>query len=144
VRRILHGGVIADRSSIRLDLDKVDIDVERWFATDADDRIVAGYAGEFLPEDRYDDWSGPVRGEMRSRFVSAARRLAAEGGDRAIDLLRRVLVEDRFDESAHRALIRALHAEGRHGEATAAHAVYVAAMDELGVPADDWATVVAD
>ena len=58
VRRILRGGVIADRSSIRLDLDHVDVDIERWFAQTDDAAIVAGYDGEFLPDDRYEDWSG--------------------------------------------------------------------------------------
>jgi pimeloyl-ACP methyl ester carboxylesterase/DNA-binding SARP family transcriptional activator len=142
VRRILGGGVIADRSSIRLDLDAVDVDLERWFANDGDDAIVDGYPGEFLPDDRYDDWSGPLRDEMRARFVSAARRVAATAEPaRSVGLLRRVLVEDPFDEPSHRALVRTLHTDGRLGEAATAHAVYVAAMDELGVPAADWDSI---
>ena len=76
VRRILRGGVIADRSSIRLDLDHVDVDIERWFAQSDDTAIVAGYDGEFLPDDRYEDWSTPLRDEIRARFGVAARRLA--------------------------------------------------------------------
>jgi pimeloyl-ACP methyl ester carboxylesterase/DNA-binding SARP family transcriptional activator len=143
VRRILHGAVIADRAAIRLDLDAVDVDVERWFANDDDAAIVDGYAGELLPDDRYDDWSGPLRDEMRARFVSAARRVAdASDPDRTIGLMRRVLVEDPFDEPSHHALVAALHADGRLGEATAAHAAYVASMEELGVTAADWDSIV--
>ncbi len=90
VRRILGGGVIADRSSIRLDLDHVDVDIERWFAQTDDAAIVAGHAGEFLPDDRYEDWSAPLRDEIRARFGVAARGLAAiSDTDDAIELWRR-------------------------------------------------------
>lgn len=138
VRRILHGAVIADRSSIRLDLDAVDVDIERWFATSDDIDIIDGYVGEFLPDDRYDDWSGSVRDEIRMRFVSAARRLAEHADtttDDALTVLSRVLLADPFDEGAHRALIGRLHADGRTGEASAAYEKYEAAMGELGIPA---------
>ena len=88
MRRILHGAVVADRSSIRLDLDAIDVDVENWFALVDDRAVVDRYAGTFLPDDRYDDWSQPVRDEVRTRFVSAARRLAdlAEG-EEAVELM---------------------------------------------------------
>ncbi|MFP5487118.1 MAG: alpha/beta fold hydrolase, partial [Acidimicrobiia bacterium] len=39
VRRVLRGGIVADRSSIRLDLEHVDVDLERWFAA-ADDATI--------------------------------------------------------------------------------------------------------
>ena len=80
VRRILRGGVIADRSSVRLDLDHVDVDIERWFALTDDAAIVAGFHGELLPDDRYEDWSAPLREEIRARFVR--RRPPARGGQR--------------------------------------------------------------
>jgi DNA-binding SARP family transcriptional activator len=79
---------------------------------------------------------------MRSRFVSAARRLAdTEPSERAVALLRRILDDDPFDEPSHLALVKALHVDGRHGESTAAHAAYVTAMTELGVPAAEWEVV---
>ena len=125
---------IADRSSIRLDLDHVDVDIERWFAQTDDDAIVAGYDGEFLPDDRYDDWSAPLRDEIRARFGAAVRRLrrsatrvtrSSSGGE--------LLTQEPYDEGAHRALVATLRAEGRLSEARTAYQTYVAAMDDLGV-----------
>jgi DNA-binding SARP family transcriptional activator len=145
VRRILHGGVVADRSSIRLDLDTIDVDLEEWFALGDDRAVVAGYAGTFLPDDRYEDWSQPMRDEVRTRFVSAARRLAdlAEG-DEAVELWRRILAEDPFDEAAHRSLIGELVLDGRLGEARHAYRAYVGAMDDIGVAIAGWDALVVD
>jgi DNA-binding SARP family transcriptional activator len=139
VRRILGGGVIADRSSIRLDLDHVDVDIERWFAQTTDNAIVAGYGGEFLPDERYDDWSAPLRDEILARFEVAARRLAAiSPPNDAIELWRRVLNHAPYDEVAHRSLVALLRTEGRPGEARASYQTYVAAMDDLGVSSTSW------
>ena len=84
VRRVLHGAVIADRSTVRLDLDAVDVDLARWSKldpdADGDDAIVDGYPGDFLPDDVYEDWSSGVRDEARSRFVAAARANARSSG----------------------------------------------------------------
>ena len=137
VRRILRGGVIADRSSIRLDTSRLEIDIGAWFALDDDGAIVEAYVGDFLPDDRYDDWSAPLRDEMRDRFVAAARRLIGAGGDAAavIPLLRRVVEVDPYDEPTQRALVRRLHADGRPAEAASAHERYVAALAELDLPA---------
>lgn len=139
VRRVLRGGIVADRSTIRLDLDHVDVDVERWFATTDDRTIVDGYGGELLPDDRYDDWSAPLRDDARNRFVAAAHRLADGLADEdAAALMRRVLVEDPYDEAAHRRLVSVLRSAGRLGDARTAYQAYVGSMDELGVDAIDW------
>jgi DNA-binding SARP family transcriptional activator len=139
VRRVLRGGVIADRSSIRLDLDHVDLDIEQWFAQNDDTAIVAGYNGEFLPDDRYEDWSAPLRDEIRARFGVAARRLAeVSHANDAIELWRRALTQDPYDEGAHRSLVATLRAEGRPSKARAAYQTYVAAMDDLGVSSTSW------
>jgi pimeloyl-ACP methyl ester carboxylesterase/DNA-binding SARP family transcriptional activator len=139
VRRILRGGVIADRSSIRLDLHRIDVDIERWFAQTHDAAIVADHAGEFLPDDRYEDWSMPLRDEIRARFSAAAHRLAeVSTSTDAIELWRRVLIQDPYDELAHRSLITALRHEGRIGDARSAYQTYVAAMDDLAVPPTSW------
>lgn len=137
VRRVLRGGVIADRSSIRLDTTRLEIDVDAWFSLDGDAEIVEAYVGDFLPDDRYDDWSVPLRDEMRDRFISAARRLIASGDDgvEVVRLLRRVVEVDPYDEPTHRALVRRLHADGRPMEAASAHERYVAVMAELDLPA---------
>jgi pimeloyl-ACP methyl ester carboxylesterase/DNA-binding SARP family transcriptional activator len=139
VRRILRGGVIADRSSVRLDLDHVDVDIERWFDLTADAAIVAGYHGDFLPDDKYDDWSTPLRDEIRARYAAAIRRLADCSADKdAIELWRKALGQDPYDERSHRALVVTLRAEGRLGEARSAYQSYVAAMDDLEVPPTAW------
>jgi DNA-binding SARP family transcriptional activator len=139
VRRVLRGGVVADRSSIRLDLDRIDVDIERWFALTDDTAIVAGYGGELLPDDRYEDWCAPLRDEVRGRFCRAACRLAdASPPDVATPLWRRVLVQDPYDEGVHRALVATLRGQGRLGQARTAYQAYVAAMEDLGVAPTTW------
>jgi pimeloyl-ACP methyl ester carboxylesterase/DNA-binding SARP family transcriptional activator len=142
VRQVLGGGVIADRSSIRLDLERVDVDIERWFALDDDSAIVAGYGGDFLPDDRYDDWATPLRDEIRARFGCATRRLAERSdADAAIDLWRKALTVDPYDEHSHRSLVATLRAVGRVGDARTAYRTYVSAMDDLGVACTDWSGI---
>jgi DNA-binding SARP family transcriptional activator/pimeloyl-ACP methyl ester carboxylesterase len=139
IRRILGSGVIADRSSIRLDLAHVDVDIERWFAQTDDTAIVLGYHGEFLPDDRYDDWSAGLRDELRARFVAAARRLGdVSPAGEAIELWRRALTQDPYDEGAHHSLVATLRSEGRLREARTAYQTYVAAMDDLEVTSMSW------
>lgn len=138
VRRILRGGIVADRSAIRIDLDHVDVDLQQWFATTDDQSIVDGY-GELLPDDRYEDWSRSLRDEARGRFAAAAKRLAIERtGAEAAALLRRVLAEDPYDEVAHLRLVVQLRDAGQLGDARHAYQDYVGAMDELGVAAAAW------
>ncbi|HSJ70090.1 MAG TPA: alpha/beta fold hydrolase [Acidimicrobiia bacterium] len=142
VRRVLGGGVIADRQTVRLDLDEVSTDLEDFYKADDDAAIVASYHGEFLPEDAYEDWSAGPRAEARMRFGLAARRLAlrvAESGDhrRAALLARRLVDADRWDDEAHRLLVTSLVAAGEHGEARRAHDAWVAAMAEIGVDVED-------
>lgn len=142
VRRVLRGGIVADRSSVRLDLAHVDVDMERWFAQADDAAIVAGYTGELLPDDRYADWARPLREEIRGRFIEAARRLAGAGPVKdAPGIWRRLLAEDPYDEQAHRSLIGALRADGQLGQARTAYQAYVAAMDDLSVDATSWASL---
>ena len=137
VRRVLRGGVVANRSTVRLDTSAVDLDLSRWLGLDDDRAIVERY-GEFLPDDRYEDWTGPTRDEVRARMVTAARRvidaaLAADDGETAEAAARAIVAADTYDEAGHRGLVRALSRQGRHGEARAAHDSYVTAMDGLGI-----------
>jgi pimeloyl-ACP methyl ester carboxylesterase/DNA-binding SARP family transcriptional activator len=138
VRRVLGGGVIADRQSVRLDLDEVSTDLESFHQASDDTAIVAAYTGEFLPEDRYEDWSIGVRDEARSRFVGAARRLAQRSRDsgdhlRAALLARRLVDVDRYDEEGHRMLVRSLLAAEQTGDARRAHEAWALAMAELDI-----------
>lgn len=139
VRRVLGGGVIADRESVRLDLGEVDTDLEALHRAEGDEAVVTAYRGPFLPDDVYEDWARGTRDEARARFVLAAHRLAetalASGTcDRAVELARRLLEADRHDEAAHRLLVAALLQAGVPREAERAHAAWTAAMQELGLP----------
>ena len=79
VRRVLGGGIVADRDTVRLDLDEVSTDLEDLYAAGSDEAIVEAYGGEFLPGDVYEDWTGGPRDEARSVFVVAATRLGRTG-----------------------------------------------------------------
>ncbi len=138
VRRVLDGGIIADRQTVALDLDHVSTDLEDFFGAADNEAIVAAYPGEFLPEDVYEDWSTGVRDEARARFVTAARRLGAAAAgtgdpDRAAELARRLIETDPYDEQAHRLLVEALVGGGAVREAARAHEAWVTALDELGI-----------
>jgi pimeloyl-ACP methyl ester carboxylesterase/DNA-binding SARP family transcriptional activator len=141
VRRVLHGGVIADRQSVRLDLQEVATDLEALFRAEGDEAIVAAYTGDFLPDDVYEAWTEGARAEAQARFVPSARREARRLLDRgapqaAVQLALRLREVDAYDEHAHGLLISALERAGAATEAARARAVYRAAMDELGIRPD--------
>jgi DNA-binding SARP family transcriptional activator/ATP/maltotriose-dependent transcriptional regulator MalT len=148
--------LVADATSVALDLDVVEVDVrrfrrlaERGLAAvregqrrEALDLLVAAeeaYGGDLLEEDRDTLWLVDRREELRSLYVSVARRLAdlvgADDPDRAMRLLLRVLDRDPYDELAHLGVCRALLRGGRHGEARRRHRWYADRMAELGLPA---------
>jgi pimeloyl-ACP methyl ester carboxylesterase/DNA-binding SARP family transcriptional activator len=136
VRRVLGGGVIADRESVRLDLDAVSTDLHDFGQATDDASIVGAYGGDFLPEDVYEDWTGPVRDEARQRFSAAARRLATTALtsgdlDQAIELGTTLVDIDVYEESGHRLLVQALAASGDQRHARAAHEAWQQAMAEL-------------
>ncbi len=140
VRRVLGGGVVADRTTVALDLGEVATDLEDVHAAaDAgDDRgVVDAYGGEFLPEDRYDGWTAGARDEARARFGGAARRLAAIAIDEAdwheaASLARRLIESDPFGDDGHRLLVIALDGAGADGDARRAHERWAEAAAELG------------
>jgi DNA-binding SARP family transcriptional activator len=150
VRRILGGGIVADRASVRLDLDEIHLDVDdlrRAVAADDLVRVMDLYVGEFLPEDPYEDWAAPPRDSARRAFVRAAHDLAlaaATKGDheQAGDYAGRIVMIDPFDEAGHHLLIAALAGEGRLGEARHAYDAYAERMRELAVPCKAFADVV--
>jgi ATP/maltotriose-dependent transcriptional regulator MalT/DNA-binding SARP family transcriptional activator len=145
----------ADKDSVAVNLDAMDVDLERFLAgaaeglgrlreRDATEAIPileaaeVAYGGEFLEENLYDDWATPVREEARAMYSSVARSLAQHAADRdepdvAVRYLLRILEIDRYDEDANLRLVRALSAAGRHGEAHRHYLNYRHAMDELGV-----------
>jgi DNA-binding SARP family transcriptional activator len=94
------------------------------------------YGGEAIADEPYADWAEPLRAEVRSTMVAVARALAEHAeadGDHvtAVGAHRRILDLDRYDEAAHRGLIRVFDLLGAHGQARAAQEAYDTAMAEL-------------
>jgi DNA-binding SARP family transcriptional activator len=146
--------VVAENSSVALALDRLEVDVETFLreasaglqARSAGSararaqllRAAAAYRGEVLEEDVYADWSHGLREEARAAYLAVVRALSEEAmtageTDEAVALLIRLLDHDGYDESAHLALVAALVAAGRHGDARRAHRSYAARMAEIGV-----------
>ncbi len=96
------------------------------------------YAGDFLEEDRYEDWAVPLREEARAAYLAVTRtlaRIAAGAGDHdlAVRYHLRLLERDPYDEEAHIGLVVALARGGRHGEARRRYRLYTERMAEIGV-----------
>jgi predicted ATPase/DNA-binding SARP family transcriptional activator len=129
-RRVLAGdGPAAGWLELRDDIvvlrasGPVDVDVRRFerlaeLARDSGKpaelrAAVAAYAGELLPEDRFEDWAVRRREELRAAFCD----LLVDAGEEP-DLLR-ALAADPLHERAVRALMGRLTAAGRRSEALA-------------------------
>lgn len=151
-RRLAEPGpVVADRITVLLDLSVVSVDVERFLAgveqaqqahrhADPEARalLVAAeslYQGEFLAEDPYEEWTVPLREELRAAYAAVLWALVScpGGDDLTVRYLLRLLDQDPFDESAHLELVRVLRAAGRHGEARRRHRIYSERMREIGL-----------
>jgi DNA-binding SARP family transcriptional activator/Tfp pilus assembly protein PilF len=153
-----HGSdhyLVADRDSLGLNLDHVEIDVEAFFHEAAAGRSLlrsgdreaglamlrsaeARYVGEFLEDHPYADWAIGLREELRAEFISLARLLAetdSETGDHdaAARWYMRILEQDAYDEPAHLGLVTAMASAGRHGSARRLYRMYVTRMAELEV-----------
>jgi DNA-binding SARP family transcriptional activator len=141
VRRILGGGVISDRDAVRLDLNAVSLDLERfWAAVNAGrlDEAISIHRGPFLPEDAYQPWAGAPRDRSRAAYATALGTLADDAARRSddaavIDLAQRLLEADPYDTDGHRRLITALDRMGRHGAAQRARDHNSQHMRELGI-----------
>jgi ATP/maltotriose-dependent transcriptional regulator MalT/DNA-binding SARP family transcriptional activator len=154
-RRSSEDYLLADKDSVALNIDAIDIDVE-WFLRAAADGLVsikegdfdkgisaleaaaAAYCGDFLEENPYDDWAIATREEARAAYVAVSRALARQASkgpdpEGAVPHLLRILEIDRYDEQAHLGLVTALAGAGRHGEAHRHYLNYRRAMDDLGV-----------
>jgi DNA-binding SARP family transcriptional activator len=69
------------------------------------------YAGELLPEDRFEDWAEEERADLRRLYLDLLTELAGlyrEQGehDRAIEALQKVVAEEPTEEEAHAFLMR--------------------------------------
>lgn len=144
--------VIADRGSVRLNLDTVEIDLQVFeaaarvalrAATSADpgaiellEHAASLYTGDYLEDDPYDVWSADVREELHTTAREVRRTLASvltrtAHADRAIPWLVGLVGDDPYDEDAYRRLVGVLSRARRHGEARRWYRSYAAHMTEL-------------
>lgn len=145
IRRVLGGGLVADRESVRLDLASVQLDLaalQQAIAAGDDEAVAAAHTGPILPEEAYEDWAIDARERFASTVASARRRLAGTPASEArwddvVEHARAVLDLDPYDERGHELLVRALLADGRRGEARIAADRYVERMTDLGVSPRD-------
>ncbi|MFE9692969.1 BTAD domain-containing putative transcriptional regulator [Micromonospora sp. NPDC005806] len=146
-----RGAVLADRSSVAIDLNVVDVDVEAFLtaaeeaqaaqragAPDAPRLLVRAdelYGGDFLADDPYDDWAQPLREEAQAAHTSVLRGLVqhAADTDQQLSYLMRLVHRDPYDEDAHLELVQVLRSAGRHGEAERRYRAYADRMRELGI-----------
>ena len=80
------------------------------------------YAGELLPDDRYEEWAEHRRGQLRRLYFELLVELAGlheERGEygQAAEMLQRALSEEPTNEEAHAGLMRLYALSGRPGEA---------------------------
>ncbi len=129
----------------------VALDLEALMTAEAGD-VVTMYAGDFLAGDIDEPWAAGARDEARARFTTAAHDLLAAVDrtdedivlEQAEAVARQLIDLDRWDEMAHRFLIRQLHDRGLDGDARRAHDAYSAAMEEIDVEVDPLETLRKD
>jgi ATP/maltotriose-dependent transcriptional regulator MalT/DNA-binding SARP family transcriptional activator len=146
----------ADKEAVELDVSHVAVDAQRFLrladaglaarrdgAPEAADLLIDAeslYAGDFLEEDVYEDWTVSFREQLRAAYVNVARALAedARAGsayDTAHRYYLRVLEQDPLDERAHLDLASTLGDAGRPAEARRRYRTYVERMTERGLQA---------
>jgi DNA-binding SARP family transcriptional activator len=147
--------VLSDARAIRLRIDHLHIDLIDFLrlADKAAELMATGqrgaaeaslrrarqlYAGDFLEEDLYEEWSVEARDEARARLLTVLRllgRLAADRGDdeAAGQYLGQLLEREPYDEDAWLLLIAGQLRLRRHGEVRRYYAAYARRMEELDV-----------
>jgi DNA-binding SARP family transcriptional activator/ATP/maltotriose-dependent transcriptional regulator MalT len=147
--------LVTDGDALCLDLRHVELDVDRFLtevdtaarldregshdaALDCWRRAERRYTGEFCEDDPYAEWPVGIREEARAAYAQVVARLADEAShagrdDEAVRLWLRLLERDAYDERAHLALVAALVAADRHGDARRRYQTYVGRIRELGV-----------
>jgi ATP/maltotriose-dependent transcriptional regulator MalT/DNA-binding SARP family transcriptional activator len=147
--------LLADRENLALNLDDLDLDIERFYDDAHRGRAFiregaralglaalssaeSRYLGALLEEFPYADWATAPREEARAEFMSIAGILASEetadgNHDGAARWHLRILEQDAYNEPAHLELIAAMTAAGRHGTARRLYGNYVTRMADLEV-----------
>ncbi|TCJ20197.1 hypothetical protein E0L93_02075 [Rubrobacter taiwanensis] len=101
------------------------------------------YAGELLPEDRYEVWTEEKREELRQLYLELLVELAGlyeqrEEYEPAIEALRRVLVADPPREEVHERLMRLYALSGRRAESLGQYGrLRKALSEEFGIEPED-------
>ena len=100
------------------------------------------YAGEVLPDDRYQDWATEPRERVRARALGLLDLLASHAErdgdlDEALRLLERGIEVDRLDESRYVRSARLLLRQGRRGRALEILRASAAALRDLGLDPSD-------
>ena len=93
------------------------------------------YAGDYLPEDPYEEFLIPQRERLREMSLRAAARLvgicaAGRRWNEAIPLCRRALADDPYNEDLHFHLVEAQIRLGRRREALEAYREFEAKIDQ--------------
>ncbi len=158
--------VKADGDSLRVDIDHVELDVDRFLVA-ADAALVehrrgdgdaatgmlasaeAMYIGDVLEDDPYVDWHVALREEARAAYLAVAaaladRRIAGDDQDAAIRLLLRLLEREPYDETSHLRLVALLSRAGRHGEARRRFQYYVDRMRDLELEPRSFSATIGD
>lgn len=143
--------VVRDGDALSLD-ESAEVDAvlfeERAVAALADGRLdraraaLGLYAGELLPDDRYEAWAAEPRERARTRALRLLDVLAVgaehEGEvDEALRMLERGIEADPLDESRYLQAARLLLRQGKRGRALALMRSAAATMRELGLEPSD-------
>jgi DNA-binding SARP family transcriptional activator/pimeloyl-ACP methyl ester carboxylesterase len=119
------------------------VDAER-FETDAESALRAGdadacaaladsYAGDLLPDERYEDWAGERRRELHALHLQLLRRAG---------LWEQVVAEEPTDEPAHQSLMRMYAEAGNRSAALEQYHRLREALAELGLqPSEETQTL---
>jgi predicted ATPase/DNA-binding SARP family transcriptional activator len=96
---------------------------------------LALYGGEYLPEDRYEDWAERRRVELRGQHLALLLHLAdlsvaAGEVEETLRCLRTVLMADPCQEDGARSLMELLAAQGRRSEALEVYRALAVALEE--------------
>lgn len=138
VRRVLRGGVVADRETVRLDPDEVDVDLLAFDRAADPPAVVAAHTGPFLVNEVDAPWAAATRAEVQARFADAAAATARElldrgSAGRAAQVARAMVEADAHDLRGHELLVEALLLAEQRDEAARAHAAWARAAEQLGV-----------
>jgi len=162
LRKHLKEALITKTDMIWLDPSQVDLDVTRFEALigkqepEASEEAITLYKGDLLDgfaikEEAFESWLRSERERYRNLMIDGLTRLISSkeaSGDHAAvaTLTTRLLVLDQLNEAAHRTLMKAYAAQGRHDAALKQFEICKGTLErELGVgPQQETASLYSD